>query len=107
MGIKGKISFAAFTLGICGVLTAIIFCAVERVELSCIVGAVTAAVCCIGCYFGFESWEEEEPEDEHCQAAPEHVEGNVTFENVVINGERMKNLKGVVTNDFIKGIRIK
>ena len=26
--------------------------------------------------------EEEEPEDEHCQAAPEHVEGNVTFENV-------------------------
>ena len=34
MGIKGKISFAAFTLGICGVLTAIIFCAVERVELS-------------------------------------------------------------------------
>ena len=63
MGIKGKISFAAFTLGICGVLTATIFCAVERVELSCIVGAVTAAVCCIGCYFGFESWEEEEPED--------------------------------------------
>ena len=63
MGIKGQISFAAFTLGICGVLTAIIFCAVERVELSCIVGAVTAAVCCIGCYFGFESWEEEEPED--------------------------------------------
>ena len=58
MGIKGKISFAAFTLGICGVLTAIIFCAVERVELSCIVGAVTAAVCCIGCYFGFESWKE-------------------------------------------------
>ena len=44
-------------------MTAIIFCAVERVELSCIVGAVTAAVCCIGCYFGFESWEEEEPED--------------------------------------------
>ena len=26
--------------------------------------------------------EEEEPEDERCQAAPEHVEGNVTFENV-------------------------
>ena len=56
MGIRGKISFAAFTLGICGVLTAIIFCAVDRVELSCIVGAVTAAVCCIGCYFGFESF---------------------------------------------------
>lgn len=32
---------------------------------------------------------------------------NVTFENVVINGERMKDLKGVVTNDFIKGIQIK
>ena len=32
---------------------------------------------------------------------------NVTFENVVINGERMKDLKGVVTNDFIKGIKIK
>ena len=26
--------------------------------------------------------EEEEPEDERCQAAPKHVEGNVTFENV-------------------------
>ena len=32
---------------------------------------------------------------------------NVTFENVVINGERMKDLKGIVTNDFIKGIKIK
>lgn len=32
---------------------------------------------------------------------------NLTFENVVINGERMKDLKGVVTNDFIKGIQIK
>ena len=32
---------------------------------------------------------------------------NVTFENVVINGERMKDLKGVVTNEFIKGIKIK
>lgn len=32
---------------------------------------------------------------------------NITFENVVINGERMKDLKGVVTNDFIKGIKIK
>lgn len=64
MGTKGKISFAAFTLGICGVLVSIIFCAVEKVELSCIVGAATAAVCCIGCYFGFGSWEEEEPEDD-------------------------------------------
>ena len=25
----------------------------------------------------------------------------------VFNGERMKDLKGVVTNDFIKGIKIK
>lgn len=32
---------------------------------------------------------------------------NVTFENVVINGERMKDLKGIVTNDIIKGIKIK
>ena len=63
MGNKAKISYAAFKLGICCVKTAINFCALERVELSCIVGAVTAAVCCIGCYFGFESWEEEEPED--------------------------------------------
>lgn len=60
MGTKGKISFGAFTLGICGVLIAIIFCALEEVELSSAVGFVTAAVCCIGCYFGFESWEEEE-----------------------------------------------
>ena len=35
-----------------------------------------------------------------------HINGD-TFENVVINGERMKDLKGVVTNDFIKGIKIK
>lgn len=34
----------------------------------------------------------------------ERLVKNVTFENVVINGERMKDLKGVVTNDFIKGI---
>ena len=32
---------------------------------------------------------------------------NVTLENVVINGERMKDLKGVVTNEFVKGIQIK
>lgn len=37
----------------------------------------------------------------------ERLVKNVTFENVVINGERMKDLKGVVTNDFIKGIKIK
>ncbi len=34
----------------------------------------------------------------------ERLVKNVTFENVVINVERMKDLKGVVTNDFIKGI---
>lgn len=32
---------------------------------------------------------------------------NVTFENVVINGERMKGLEGFSTNEFIKGIKIK
>ncbi|WP_294607116.1 glycosyl hydrolase family 28 protein [uncultured Bacteroides sp.] len=37
----------------------------------------------------------------------ERLVKNATFENVVINGERMKDLKGVVTNDFIKGIKIK
>ena len=37
----------------------------------------------------------------------ERLVKNVTFENVVINGERMKDLKGVLTNDFIKGIKIK
>lgn len=63
MGTKGKISFAAFTLGICGILIAIIFCALEQVELSCVVGFITAAICCLGCYFGFGSWDEEEPED--------------------------------------------
>lgn len=65
MGIKGKISFAAFTMGICGVLIAIIFCALEEVQLSCFVGIITAVICTIGCYFGFGSWdEEEEPEDD-------------------------------------------
>lgn len=32
---------------------------------------------------------------------------NVTFENVVINGEKMKDLKGISTNEFIKGIKVK
>lgn len=58
MGTKGKISFAAFTLGIFGVFTAIIFCALEMVEISSMVGAAAAVVCCVGCWFGFESWEE-------------------------------------------------
>ena len=60
MGMKGKISFSAFTLGICGVLIAIIFCALEEVRLSSFVGIVTAVICGIGCYFGFGSWDEEE-----------------------------------------------
>lgn len=64
MGTKGKISFGAFTLGICGVLIAIIFCALEEVELSSAVGFVTAVICCIGCYFGFGSWDEEEESEE-------------------------------------------
>lgn len=32
---------------------------------------------------------------------------NVTFENVVINGEKMKDLKGFSINEFIKEIRVK
>lgn len=31
----------------------------------------------------------------------------VTFENVVINGKRMKDLKGVVTNQFVKDVVVK
>ncbi len=64
MGMKGKISFSAFTLGICGVLIAIIFCALEEVQLSCFVGIVTAVICAVGCYFGFGSWDEKEPPEE-------------------------------------------
>lgn len=37
----------------------------------------------------------------------ERLVKNVTFENVVINGERMKDLKGFSTNEFIKEIRVK
>ena len=32
---------------------------------------------------------------------------NVTFDNVIINGEKMKNLDGFITNDYIKDIKIK
>lgn len=32
---------------------------------------------------------------------------NVTFENVVINGERMRDLKGVDCNEFIENVEVK
>ena len=32
---------------------------------------------------------------------------NVTFENVVINGIRMKNTDDFITNEFVKGIKVK
>ena len=32
---------------------------------------------------------------------------NVTFDNVVINGKRMRDLNDCVTNEFIEGIKIK
>lgn len=32
---------------------------------------------------------------------------NVTFENVLINGKRMKDISGFLKNDFIKGIQVK
>jgi len=37
----------------------------------------------------------------------ERMVKNVTFENIVINGEKMKNLKGIIINDFIEDIQIK
>ncbi|MBQ8673898.1 MAG: glycoside hydrolase [Bacteroides sp.] len=32
---------------------------------------------------------------------------NVTFENVVINGEKMRSLDGFITNEFVEGVKIK
>lgn len=32
---------------------------------------------------------------------------NVTFENIIINGQKMKDIKGFQTNDFIQGIKVK
>ena len=32
---------------------------------------------------------------------------NITFENVVVNGEKIKDLKGFITNEYIEGIKIK
>ena len=32
---------------------------------------------------------------------------NVTFENVVINGIRMKTADGFITNEFVEGIKVK
>lgn len=31
---------------------------------------------------------------------------NITFDHILINGERMKELDGVTTNEFIKGVRV-
>lgn len=32
---------------------------------------------------------------------------NVTFENVIINGEKMRDLKETVTNEFISNVSVK
>lgn len=32
---------------------------------------------------------------------------NVTFDNVMINGVKMKNIDGFITNEFVKGIKVK
>ena len=32
---------------------------------------------------------------------------NVTFNNVMINGVKMKNVDGFITNEFVKGIEVK
>ena len=37
----------------------------------------------------------------------ERMVENVTFENVVINGERMKNVKDFITNEYVKGVKVK
>lgn len=36
-----------------------------------------------------------------------HSVRNVTFENVVINGKRMKDVDGFITNEFVKDIKVK
>ena len=37
----------------------------------------------------------------------ERMVRNITFENVVVNGEKIKDLKGFITNEYIEGIKIK
>ncbi len=37
----------------------------------------------------------------------ERMVKNITFENVVINGERLKNLDGFVMNEFVTGVKVK
>lgn len=37
----------------------------------------------------------------------EHRVKNITFENVVINGKRMENIDGFITNEFIDNIKVK
>lgn len=32
---------------------------------------------------------------------------NIMFENVVVNGEKIKDLKGFIMNEYIEGIKIK
>ena len=32
---------------------------------------------------------------------------NVTFDNVIINGVKMKNINGFITNEFVEGIKVK
>ena len=36
-----------------------------------------------------------------------HSVRNITFENVVINGKRMKDVNEFITNEFIKDIKVK
>lgn len=37
----------------------------------------------------------------------ERMVRNITFENVVVNGEKIKDLKCFITNEYIEGIKIK
>lgn len=37
----------------------------------------------------------------------ERMVRNITFENVVVNGKKIKDLKGFITNEYIEGIKIK
>ncbi|MCI9273318.1 MAG: hypothetical protein HFE39_05090 [Clostridiales bacterium] len=64
MGVNGKLSVGILGVSLLLLLAAITLCMLELVSAASTVGMVVSALCVPGLYIAFQSWEEEDDQDE-------------------------------------------
>lgn len=64
MGVNGKISVGILGVSLLLLLASIALCMLEMINAAATVGLVVSALCVPGLYIAFQSWEEEDDQEE-------------------------------------------